>query len=59
MFRRNLKNNLKDKIMCDKKTLNDIFNLIEIVIDFNNKLYEKVIKKNTINFEKEQKSSLN
>ncbi len=45
MFRRNLKNNLKDKIMCDKKTLNDIFDLIKIIIDFNNKLYKKAIKK--------------
>ncbi len=45
MFRRNLKNNLKDEIMRDKKTFNNIFNLIEVVIDFNDKLYEKVIKK--------------
>ncbi len=45
--------------MRDEKILNDIFNLIEVVIDFNNKLYKKTIKKNTINFKKEQKSSLN
>ncbi len=45
MFRRNLKNNLKDEIICDKKILNDMFDFIEIIIDFNNKLYEKVIKK--------------
>ncbi len=45
MFRRNLKNNLKNKIIYNKKTLNNIFNLIEIVIDFNNKLYKKAIKK--------------
>ncbi len=45
MFRRNLKNNLKDEIMCDKKILNDMFNLIEVVIDLNDKLYEKAIKK--------------
>ncbi len=31
--------------MCDKKTLNDIFDLIKIIIDFNNKLYKKAIKK--------------
>ncbi len=31
--------------MRDKKTFNNIFNLIEVVIDFNDKLYEKVIKK--------------
>ncbi len=45
--------------MRDEKILNDIFNFIEVVIDFNDKLYKKVIKKNIINFEKEQKSSLN
>ncbi len=45
MFRRNLKNNLKDEIMRDKKTLNDIFNLIEVIIDFNDKLYKRIIKK--------------
>jgi len=31
--------------MRDEKTLNDMFNLIEIVIDFNDKLYEKAMKK--------------
>ncbi len=45
--------------MRDEKTLNDIFDFIEVIIDFDNKLYKKAIKKNTINFKKEQKSSLN
>jgi len=45
MFRRNFKNNLKNKIMRDKKILNDIFDLIEVVIDFNDKLYKRAIKK--------------
>ncbi len=36
-----------------------MFNFIKVIIDFNDKLYERVIKKNTINFEKEQKSFLN
>jgi len=31
--------------MCDKKILNDMFNLIEVIINFNDKLYEKIIKK--------------
>ncbi len=31
--------------MRNKKTLSDIFDLIEVVIDFDNKLYEKAIKK--------------
>ncbi len=38
---------------------NDMFNLIKVVINFNDKLYKKVIKKNIINFEKKQKFSLN
>ncbi len=45
MFRRNLKNNLKNEIMCDNKFINDIFDLIEIIINFDDKLYEKVMKK--------------
>ncbi len=45
MFRRNLKNNLKDEIMRDEKTFNDMFDLIKVVIDFNNKLYKRIIKK--------------
>jgi len=45
MFQQDFKNNLKDKIIYNKKILNDIFNLIEVIIDFNNKLYKKVIKK--------------
>ena len=31
--------------MRNKKTLNNIFNFIEIVIDFDNKLYKRAIKK--------------
>ncbi len=53
MFRQDLKNNLKNEIMRNKRILNDIFDLIEIIIDFDDKLYKKTIKKNTINFEKE------
>jgi len=45
MFRRNLKDNLKNKIMCNKKTFNDMFDLIEVVIDLDNKLYKRAIKK--------------
>jgi len=59
MFRRNFKNNLKDEIICNEKRINDMFNFIEIVINFNDKLYKKVIKKNTINSKKEQEFSLN
>ncbi len=45
--------------MRNKFFFNDIFNFIKVVIDLNNKLYKKAIKKDTINFEKEQESSLN
>ncbi len=31
--------------MRDEKILNDIFNFIEVIINFNDKLYKKVIKK--------------
>ncbi len=36
-----------------------MFDFIEVIIDFDNKLYKKTIKKNTINFKKKQESSLN
>jgi hypothetical protein len=45
MFRRDFKNNLKNKIMRDNKFISDIFNFIEVVINFNDKLYKKIIKK--------------
>ncbi len=31
--------------MRDEKTFNDMFDLIEVVIDFDNKLYKRIIKK--------------
>jgi hypothetical protein len=45
MFRRNFKNNLKNKIMRDKKFINDNFDLIEVIIDFDDKLYKRAMKK--------------
>jgi len=45
MFRRDLKNNLKNEIMRDDKSINDMFDLIEVVIDLDDKLYEKAMKK--------------
>jgi len=45
MFRRDLKNNLKNEIMRDDKNINDMFDLIEVVIDLDDKLYEKAMKK--------------
>ncbi len=45
MFRRDLKNNLKDEIMRDERILNDMFDLIEVVIDLDDKLYKRAMKK--------------
>ena len=45
MFRQDLKDNLKDKIMRNRKILNNIFDFIEIAIDLDNKLYKKTIEK--------------
>ncbi len=45
MFRRDLKNNLKNEIMRDDRSISDMFDLIEVAIDLDDKLYEKVIKK--------------
>jgi len=45
MFRRDLKDNLKNEIMRDKRILNDMFNLIEVVIDLDDKLYKRAMKK--------------
>jgi len=45
MFRRGLKDNLKDEIMRDGKSINDMFDLIEVAIDFDDKLYERAMKK--------------
>jgi len=45
MFRQNLKNNLKNEIMRDNKFISDIFNFIEVIINFDDKLYKRIMKK--------------
>ncbi len=45
MFRQDLKNNLKNEIMRDDKFINDMFDFIEVVIDFDDKLYKRAMKK--------------
>ncbi len=45
MFRQDLKNNLKNEIMRDEKRISDMSNLIEIVINFDDKLYKRAMKK--------------
>ncbi len=31
--------------MCNNKFINDMFNFIEVVIDFDDKLYKRIMKK--------------
>jgi hypothetical protein len=45
MFRRDFKNNLKDEIMRDDRFISDMFDLIKVVIDLDDKLYERAMKK--------------
>jgi len=45
MFRRGLKDNLKNEIMRDGKSISDMFDLIEVAIDLDDKLYERAMKK--------------
>ncbi len=45
MFRQDFKNNFKNKIMRNNKFINDMFDFIEVIIDFDDKLYKKVMKK--------------
>jgi hypothetical protein len=45
MFRQDFKNNLKNEIMRDDKSINDMFDLIKVAIDLDDKLYERAMKK--------------
>jgi hypothetical protein len=45
MFRQDFKNNLKNEIMRDNKFISDMFNFIEVVINFDDKLYKRAMKK--------------
>ncbi len=45
MFRQDFKNNLKNEIMRNNKFINNMFDFIEVIIDFDDKLYKKIIKK--------------
>jgi len=45
MFRQDFKNNLKNEIIRDEKTFSDMFDLIKIIINFDDKLYERAMKK--------------
>ncbi len=45
MFRRGLKDNLKDELMRDSRSISDMFDLIMIAINLDDKLYERAMKK--------------
>jgi tryptophan 2,3-dioxygenase len=45
MFRQDFKNNFKNEIMRNSKFISDMFDFIEVIIDFNDKLYKRTIKK--------------
>ncbi len=45
MFRQNLKKNLKNEIMYNRRRINDMFDFIKVVIDFDDKLYKRAMKK--------------
>ena len=40
MFRKKLKNNVKDELLCYKKIINNINSLIRALIEVDNKLYK-------------------
>jgi len=45
VFQQDFKNNLKNEIMRNNKFINNIFDFIEVIIDFDDKLYKRIIKK--------------
>ena len=45
IFRRQLKNNVKNEIIHDERDYESLAKFVEIIIDFDDKLYERVMKK--------------
>jgi len=45
MFRRDFKDNLKNEIIRNDKFISDMFNFIEVIINFDDKLYKRAMKK--------------
>ena len=45
MYRKKLKNNVKNKFMRYDDNIKNMKNLIKISIEFDNKFYEKIMKK--------------
>ncbi len=55
MFRQNLKNNFKNEIMRNNKFISNMFDFIEVIIDFDDKLYKRAMKKQFDQFYKRTK----
>ena len=45
MYRREFKNNVKNEFMKDERNYENLQKFIEITIEFDDKLYERVMKK--------------
>ena len=45
MFKRGLKDNIKDELIRDSRSYESLIEIIEIAIDFDDKLYEIAIEK--------------
>ena len=45
IIRQKTKNNVKNEIMCDERNYESLAEFVEIIIDFNDKLYERLMKK--------------
>ena len=45
MFRRGLKEQVKDELMRDGRTIRNLTELIEIAIDLDDKLYERAVER--------------
>ena len=52
LFRKKLKNNVKNKLLRYNKIINNLNSLIRALIDVNNKLYKQAIKKKFNNLRK-------
>ena len=44
MYYCELKNNVKDKLMCDRHVINNLNEFMKAAIEINNKLYKRVMK---------------
>ena len=44
MYHHELKNNIKNELMCNRHVINNLNEFIKIAIKINNKLYKKVMK---------------